>query len=61
MLVSFRLEIVLILMQHRCFIGVNVTQAQKSFWTHSTELRRDEAQVETRFSPFGDSANFDAT
>jgi hypothetical protein len=44
MLVSFRLEIVQILMQDRC----------------SMILLDDEAQVEARFSPFGDSANLDA-
>ena len=35
------------------------TIAQKSFWTHQMELRGDEAQVEARFGPFGDSANLD--
>jgi hypothetical protein len=36
---------------------LNVPQAQKSFWTKPMELLDDEAQVEDRFSPFGDSAN----
>jgi hypothetical protein len=38
----------------------NVPQAQKLFWTHLIELLGDEAQVQARFSPFGDSANLDA-
>jgi hypothetical protein len=49
MLVSFRLETVLIL-----------TQAQKSFWTHPMVLLGDKAQVKAQFSPFRDSANLDA-
>jgi hypothetical protein len=38
---------------------LNVPQAHKSFWTKPMELLDDEAQVEDRFSPFGDSANLD--
>jgi hypothetical protein len=38
----------------------NVPQAQKSFWMHPMELLDDEAQVETHFGLFGDSANLDA-
>ena len=38
----------------------NVPLAQKSFWTHPMVLLRDEAQVEARFGPLGDSANLDA-
>jgi hypothetical protein len=30
-----------------------------SFWTHQMVLLGDEAQVEARFSLFGDSANLD--
>jgi hypothetical protein len=37
----------------------NVPWAQKSFWTHPMILHGDEAQVEARFSPVGDSANLD--
>jgi hypothetical protein len=33
--------------------------SQKSFWTHSMGLLADEAQVEARFGPFGDSVNLD--
>jgi hypothetical protein len=38
----------------------NVPLAQKSFWTHSMVLLGDGAQLEARFSLFGDSANLDA-
>jgi hypothetical protein len=38
----------------------NVPQAQKSFWTYPIVLLVDEAQVEPRFNPFGDSANLEA-
>jgi hypothetical protein len=38
----------------------NIPQAKKLFWTHPMELLDDEAQVEARFSLFGDSANLDA-
>jgi hypothetical protein len=38
----------------------NISQAQKSFWTHPMVLLGDEAQVEARFRPFKDSANLDA-
>jgi hypothetical protein len=38
----------------------NVPQAQKLFWTHPMVLLGDEAQVDTRFILFGDSANLDA-
>ena len=33
---------------------------RKSFWTHPTVPLGDEAQVEARFDPFGNSANLDA-
>ena len=48
----------------RCKIGAwfppNVPKAQKSFWTHTMVLLGDDAQVEARFSLFGDSAKVDA-
>jgi hypothetical protein len=53
--VDARLEIVLIFTQHRCLIGPDITQAQKSFWTHPMELLGDVGHVESRFGPFGDS------
>jgi len=39
---------------------LDVPGAHKSFWTHSMVTLGDEAQVEARFDPFGDSANLDA-
>ena len=38
----------------------NVPSAQKSFKTNPMVLLGDDAQVEARFGPFGDSANPDA-
>jgi len=47
----------------RCKIGAwftpNIPYAHKSFWTHPMVLLSDEAHVEARFGPFGDSANLD--
>jgi hypothetical protein len=37
----------------------NVPQAQKLFWTHPMVLLVNEAQVDARFIPWGDSANLD--
>ena len=54
------LEIVLILTQDRCMFCTECTLVLKSFWTHPMELLGEEAQVESRFSLFGDSANVDA-
>jgi hypothetical protein len=59
-LISVHLEIVLV----SCKIGArfvpNILETQKSFWTHPMELLDDEAQVQARFSPFGESAHLDA-
>ena len=38
----------------------NVPSARKSFWMHPMEPLGDEAQVEARFGPFGNSVNLDA-
>jgi hypothetical protein len=38
----------------------NVPQAHKSVWTLLMVLHGDEAQVDARFSLFGDSANLDS-
>jgi hypothetical protein len=46
--------------QDRCTVCAKRTQAQKLFWMHPMVLLGDEAQVEARFGPFGDSANLDA-
>ena len=59
-LTSFSLETVLVSVQDRCTVGAKCTKAQKLFWTHPIVLLGDKAQVEARFSPFGDSANLDA-
>jgi hypothetical protein len=60
-LVTVRLEMVVNLMQDRCVVCAkhNIPWARKSFWTHPMELLGDEAQLEARFGPFGDSANLD--
>jgi hypothetical protein len=61
MLVSFRLEIVLILTQHRCTIfAPNIPQAQKSFWMHPMELLGDVGLAESRFGPFRDNVSVSA-
>jgi hypothetical protein len=59
MLDSLHLEIVVILTQVGARFAMNVPQAQKSFWMHLMVLLGDEAQVEARFSLFGDSGNLD--
>jgi hypothetical protein len=51
---------VLILTQDRCMVCAERTIGSKSFWTHPMALLGDEAQVEARLSPFGDSVNLDA-
>jgi hypothetical protein len=37
----------------------NIPQAHKLFWAHPMVPSGDEAKVEARFGPFGDSANLD--
>ena len=59
-LVSIRLEMVLVSVQDRCSVCAKHTMAQKLFWMHPMVLIGDKAQVEARFGPFGDIANFDA-
>ena len=59
-LVSDHLEIVLVSVQDRGMVCAKHTMAQKSFWTHQMVLLGDEAQVEARFGPFGDSATVDS-
>ena len=56
---SFRLETVLVSRQGRYMVCANHSMAHKSFWTHQMVLLGDEAQVEARFGPFGDSTNLD--
>ena len=38
---------------------LDIPQVKKSFWMHLMVPLVDEAQVEARFSPFGDSATLD--
>ena len=59
-LILIRLETVLVSLQDRSTVCAKHTMAQKSFWTHQMVLLGDEAQVETHFGPFGDSANHDS-
>ena len=56
-LVLIHLEMVLVSLQDRCKVYAKHTKAQKLFWTHQMVLLGDEAQVEARFGPFGDSTN----
>jgi hypothetical protein len=46
--------------QDRCMVCAKVPYAQKSFWMQPMVHLGDEAQVDTRFGSFGDSANLDA-
>ena len=59
-LVSVRLEIVLVSVQDRCMVCANRTIGLDDVMNAPMVLLGDEAQVEARFSPFGDSANLDA-
>ena len=54
-----RLETVLVSLHARCTVCAKHSMAQKSFWTHQMVLLGDEAQMEARFGPFGDSASLD--
>ena len=46
--------------QDRCMVCARRTIGSEIVWTHSMVPLGDEAQVEGRFGPFGDSANVDA-
>ena len=59
-LVLVRLEIVLVLVQDRCTVCAKCTIGLDIVFNTSMVLIGDEAQVEARFSPCGDSANLDA-
>jgi hypothetical protein len=48
-------DIVLILIQDRCTVCVELTKVQKWFCTHPMELLGDVGHVEPCFFPFGDS------
>ena len=57
-LVSVRLEIGVVSVQDRCTVCSK--KARKSFRKHPMELLDDEAQVESRFGPFGVSVSISA-
>ena len=59
-LVSGRLEIVLVSVQDRCMVCAKRTIGLDIVFNAPMALLGDEAQVEARFSPCGDSANLDA-
>ena len=59
-LVSIRLEIVLVSVQDRCTICAKRTIGSRIVLDAPMVLLGDEAHVEARFCPFGDSANLDA-
>ena len=55
-----RLEAVFESVQDRCTVCAKRTIGSETFWTHPMVLLGDEAQVDARFSLFGDIANPDA-
>ena len=59
-LVSVRLEIVLVSVQDRCTVCAKRTIGLDIVFSTSMVLLGDEAQVEARFSPYGDCSNLDA-
>jgi hypothetical protein len=58
---SVHLEIVLLLMQDWCTVCAEHTICSEIILDVSDGSLGDEAQVEARFGPFGDSANLDAS
>ena len=58
--VSVRLEMALVSVQDRCTICAKRTIGIDSVINAPMVLLDDEAQVEARFSPCGESANLDA-
>ena len=58
--VSDRLEIVLVSVKVRCTVCAKRTTGSDIVFNALMVLLGDDAQVEARFSPFGDSANLDA-
>jgi hypothetical protein len=56
-LILVHLEMVLVSVQDRCTV---CAKHKNHFGLHLTVLLGDEAQVEARFGPFGDSANIDS-
>jgi hypothetical protein len=60
MLVSVRLEIVLLLTQDRCTVCAERTTGWKSLWTHQIEHLGDLGHIESHFGPFRDSGSIGA-
>ena len=58
--VSDRFEVVFVLVQERCTICAKRIIGLDIVFNTPMVLLGDEAQVEARFSPFGDSANLNA-
>jgi hypothetical protein len=54
------LEILLVLGQDRCTVCAKHTISSEIIWTQPMVLLGDEAQVEARFSLFGDTVSLDA-
>ena len=59
-LVSIRLDLVLVSMQDRCSVSRQTYQSLRIILDETDGTPSDDAQVEARFGPFGDSANPDA-
>ena len=59
-LISIRLEIVLILTHDRCMVCVERNIGSEIILDAHDGTTSNEAQVKAHFSPFEDSANFDA-
>ena len=59
-LTSFSLEIMLVSVQDRCTVCAKHTIGLDIVFNAPMVLLGDEAQLEARFSPFGDIANLDA-
>ena len=59
-LVSVHLEIVLVSVQERCTVCAKHAICLDLVFNAPMVLLGDEAQVEARFTPCGDSANLDA-
>jgi hypothetical protein len=49
------LETVLVSVQDRCTVSLNIPHAWKSFWTNTMELLGDVGHMESRFSSFRDA------
>ena len=59
-LILVHLEVVLVLVQDRCMVCAKPTIGLDIVFNALMVLLGDEAQVEARFSPCGESANLDA-